>query len=52
MKVVPLVIGVAAGVTLASAALMSMYPDVSRRMLRDSRRAARCTQRKLNHMFS
>lgn len=45
MKAVPIVIGLAAGITFASAAILSMYPDVSRRMMRDSRRAAKCTRR-------
>ena len=45
MKAVPIVIGLAAGITLASAAILSMYPDVSRRMMRDSRRAAKFTRR-------
>ena len=40
-----LYIGMAAGITLASAAILSMYPDVSRRMMRDSRRAAKFTRR-------
>ena len=52
MKVLPVVIGMAAGITVASAALMSMYPDVPRRMVRDSRRKVRCTQRAMKHMFS
>ncbi len=52
MKAVPLVIGMAAGITIASAALMSMYPDVSRRMVRDSKRAARCTRRAVMKTFS
>ncbi|HWS29356.1 MAG TPA: hypothetical protein VN512_04495 [Clostridia bacterium] len=52
MKAVPLVIGMAAGITIASAALMSMYPDVSRRMLRDSRKAARCTKRAVGRVFN
>ncbi|MCE5235923.1 MAG: hypothetical protein ABFC62_07420 [Clostridiaceae bacterium] len=51
MKAVPLVIGMAAGVAIASAALMSMYPDVSRRMMRDSKRAARCTRRAVGRML-
>jgi hypothetical protein len=52
MKAVPLVIGMAAGITIASAALMSMYPDVSRRMVRDSKKAARCTRRAVMKTFS
>jgi len=48
---VPFVIGLAAGMTVSAAAITSMYPDVSRRMLRDGKRAARCGKRAIEHMF-
>ncbi len=51
MKALPIAIGLAAGITIASAALMSMYPDVSRRMARDSKKAARCTRRAVMKAF-
>jgi len=41
MKTVTFITGVAAGMAVATAALTSMYPDVPRRMARDSRRALR-----------
>lgn len=52
MKALPIVIGVAAGLTIASAALMSMYPDVPRRMARDSKKAVRCTRRAVMKAFT
>ncbi len=52
MKAVSIVIGMAAGITLASAAILSMYPDVSRRMLRDSRRAAKFTRRAMMRVLN
>ncbi len=51
MRTLPFAIGVAAGMTLAAAALTSMYPDISRRMLRDGRKACRCGRRMIENMF-
>jgi len=41
MKAATFVIGIAAGMAMATAGVIAMYPDVSRRMMRDSRRALR-----------
>ena len=45
MKAATFVIGIAAGMAMATAGVIAMYPDVSRRMMRDSRRALRCGRR-------
>jgi len=45
MKVVPFFVGLAAGAVAATAAVTAIYPDVSRRMMRDSRHAVRCGKR-------
>ena len=45
MKAATFVIGIAAGMAMATAGGIAMYPDVSRRMMRDSRRALRCGRR-------
>ena len=48
-------LGVAAGMVMATAGVIAMYPDVSRRMMRDSKRALRCGKRavgQFGHMFS
>ena len=50
MKVVTFITGVAAGMAVATAALTSMYPDVPRRMARDSRRALRNGKRMAQHI--
>ena len=39
MKTVTFITGLAAGMAVATAAVTAMYPDVSRRMARDSRKA-------------
>ncbi len=47
--------GLAAGMAIATVAVTSMYPDVSRRMMRDSRRAIKNGRRMVNRiggMFS
>ena len=36
MKAATFVIGIAAGMAMATAGVIAMYPDVSRRMMRDS----------------
>ena len=38
MRCITFVAGVAAGMAVAAAAVTSMYPDVSRRVVRDSKR--------------
>ncbi len=43
-------LGVLAGMAMATAAINSMYPDVPRRMMRDGRRAVRCTRRAVSHI--
>ena len=45
MKVVSLGIGMAAGMAIAAVAINCMYPDVSRRMMRDGKRIAHCTKK-------
>ena len=45
MKAATFVIGIAAGMAMATAGVIAIYPDVSRRMMRDSRRALRCGRR-------
>jgi len=44
--------GAAAGMAIAAAAVTGMYPEVSRRMVRDSRRICRCGRRAVERMFS
>lgn len=44
-------VGIATGVAMATMAINSMYPDVSKRMLRDGRRAVRTTKRAVNHFM-
>ncbi|MEG1559562.1 MAG: hypothetical protein RRY79_02445 [Clostridia bacterium] len=39
MKIGAMILGLAAGVAVATATISVMYPDVSRRMLRDGKRA-------------
>lgn len=38
-------VGMLAGVTMATIAINSMYPDVPRRMMRDGRRIVRTSKR-------
>ncbi len=38
MKTITFVAGLAAGMAVATAAVTAMYPDVSRRLLRDSKK--------------
>ncbi len=38
MKAIAFVAGIAAGMAVATAAVTAMYPDVSRRMMRDSKK--------------
>lgn len=45
MKSITLGIGMIAGAAIALTAINSLYPDVSKRMLRDGRRAARNAKR-------
>lgn len=52
MKVFPFMIGVVAGAAAGYMAVTAMYPDVARRMVRDSRRALRCGRRMVNGMFN
>lgn len=55
MKTATLMLGMAAGMAMAAAGLIAMYPDVSRRMVRDSKRALKCGKRamgRFEHMFS
>ncbi len=51
MRTLTFVIGVAAGMTVAAAALTSMYPDISRRMMRDGRKMCRYGKRAIENMF-
>ena len=41
MKPLTFIAGIAIGAAAATAAVTSMYPDISRRMMRDGRRAWR-----------
>jgi len=52
MKTFPVMLGMAAGMTLGYLMVTAMYPDVGRRMMRDSRRAVRCGKRMMNGMFN
>ena len=52
MKAFPIVIGMAAGMAAGYMAVTAMYPDVGRRVMRDSRRAVRCGRRMVNGMFN
>ena len=51
MKTVTFITGIAAGMAVATAALTTMYPDVPRRMARDSKRMMRTGKRMVNGMF-
>ena len=44
-------VGLVAGIAVATAAIHSMYPDVSKRIMRDGRRAVRNTKRTLGHFL-
>ncbi len=43
--------GVIAGVAIATATINSMYPDVTKRMLRDGKRMVRSTRRTIGHFI-
>lgn len=51
MKTLPFMIGVAAGMTVAAAAMTTMYPDIPRRMMRDGKKMCRCGRRMIEQMF-
>ena len=51
MKKMAFVVGLAAGMAAASAVLTSMYPDVSRRLARDTRRVMRSGRKMAGGMF-
>ena len=52
MKAATLMIGIAAGMAMATASVIAMYTDVSRRMMRDSKRALRCGKRAMGQIGS
>ena len=55
MKAATFMIGMAAGMAMATAGVITMYPDLSRRMARDSKRMMRCGKRavgQIGHMFN
>ena len=52
MKTIPFMLGAVAGVAAGYMAVTAMYPDVARRMVRDSRRAMRCGKRMVNGIFN
>ncbi len=52
MKAFSIMLGMAAGMAAGYVAVTAMYPDVARRMARDSRRAVRCGRRMVNDMFN
>ncbi len=47
MKAITFVAGIAAGMAMAAAAVTAMYPDVPRRVVRDSRRIMRSGKRRI-----
>lgn len=44
-------VGLIAGMAVATMAITSMYPDVPRRMMRDGKRAVRCTKHAMDHFM-
>ena len=50
MKAIAFVAGIAAGMAVTTAAVTAMYPDVSRRMLRDSKKMWRNGKRTAMHL--
>lgn len=55
MKAITFVAGIAAGMAVTTAAVTAMYPDVSRRLLRDSKkmwRNGRRTAMRLGDMLN
>lgn len=52
MKAFPVMLGMAAGMAAGYMVVTSMYPDVARRVMRDSRRAVRCGRRMVNGVFN
>lgn len=50
MKAITFVAGIAAGMAVTTAAMTAMYPDVSRRMLRDSKKIWRNGRRTANRL--
>ncbi|MDR0840721.1 MAG: hypothetical protein LBN26_04965 [Christensenellaceae bacterium] len=52
MKAIPFAVGLAAGIVATGVAVSALYPDVSRRVMRDSRRAVRSGRRVINGMFN
>lgn len=52
MKPVTFFAGLALGMAAATAIVAGVYPDVPRRMMRDGKRAVRCTKKMAQNMFS
>lgn len=52
MKAFPVMIGMVAGMAAGYMVVSSMYPDVARRVMRDSRRAVRYGRRMVDGMFN
>ncbi len=50
MKTITFVAGLAAGMAMTAAAVTAMYPDVSRRVMRDSKRMWRNGKRAALHL--
>lgn len=50
MKTVAFAAGLAAGMAVAAAAVCAMYPDVSRRAVRDSKRMLKTGKRAIDRM--
>lgn len=48
MRTMTFITGIAAGIAVSAAALSSMYPDVPRRMARDTKRVMRTGRRMVN----
>lgn len=44
-------VGLVAGITVATAAIGSLYPDMPKRMQRDGRRAVRTTKRAISNII-
>jgi len=51
MKLVPFITGIATGMVVSVAAVTAMYPDVSRRMMRDGKKMIRNGKKMVNKMF-
>ena len=51
MRKLSFMIGIAAGIAVTAATVGTMYPDVSRRAMRDGRRLCKTGKRAIEKMF-